>query len=158
MSTNGRSTSVFAYIIRRTFYRPRDVIQFCKKIQKEAQKWGKLNAQVIKDAEKEYSKWFLKEIDNEIGPRVKDKETLFKYLRDLSKIECLDYQQACETYTEYEPKINMPIDELLELLYNFGIIACYTITAKGEKEHYSIFINENTSFHKKRNIIHYEKI
>lgn len=152
LSTNGRSTSVFAYIIRRTFYRPRDVIQFCKKIQKEAQKWGKLNAQVIKDAEKEYSKWFLKEIDNEIGPRVKDKETLFKYLRDLSKIECLDYQQACETYTEYEPKINMPIDELLELLYNFGIIACYTITAKGEKEHYSIFINENTSFHKKRNI------
>lgn len=152
MMIREKSISVFAYIIRRTFYRPRDVIQFCKKIQKEAQKCGKLNAQVIRDAEKEYSKWFLKEIENEIGPRIKDKETLFKYLRELSKYKYLDYQQACETYLEFEPKIKMPIDELLELLYNFGIIACYMVNAKRTKEHYSIFINENSSFHKNMNI------
>ncbi len=58
----GKLQDVFQYIIHRSFHRPRDVVQFCIKIQDEVNKTGKLYFRTIRNAEKEYSLWLLSEV------------------------------------------------------------------------------------------------
>ncbi len=50
--------------MHRTFHRPRDFIQFCKYIQREAKESNEFDYRTILNAEKEYSSWFLGEISN----------------------------------------------------------------------------------------------
>src|SRR5690554_5458056 len=57
----------FKYIVHRTFHRPRDIVQFCKYIQKEVKDTDQLDYRTIFNAEKKYSDWLLGEISNEIG-------------------------------------------------------------------------------------------
>lgn len=75
--TKRRTVDIFKYIVHRTFQRPRDLIQFCKKIQNEVRRTNGLNAQTIRSAEKEFSLWLLSEIENEIAPIIPDTESLY---------------------------------------------------------------------------------
>src|SRR5690606_21797777 len=79
---NNKKTSVFSHMIKRSFQRPRDIVQFCIKIQEDSRKWRKLNTQNILDGEKEYSSWLLGEVANEFGPFIKDKNALYDFLRN----------------------------------------------------------------------------
>lgn len=74
---------MFEYIGIRSFYRPRDIIQFCISIQNSIRRFNKLSEESFLEGEKDYSLWFLSEITNEISPVIRDTETLFAMLRTL---------------------------------------------------------------------------
>ena len=151
MNNNGKEQSVFAYMIKRSFQRPRDIIQFCIKIQEDANKWKKLNLKNIIDAEKVYSSWLLTEVANEFGPLIKDKPKLYEFLRILGN-RIISYDVFCKHYLSYQNVIGLDSDKLLELLYRLGIIINVNDRIN-QKEYFSIIRNEQSSFNKKLSII-----
>lgn len=138
--------SIFAYIVRRSFQRPRDIIQFCIKVQEDARRWRKLNLKNIQDAEKVYSSWLLTEVANEFGPLIKNKPALYEFLRIFGD-NVIDYNTFCEKYSTYGTKIGRECDDLLELLYRLGMI-CNVNTKSPRNEYFSITRNEQSLFNK----------
>ena len=143
---NEKKTSVFAYMVKRSFQRPRDLVQFCIKIQEDSRKWKKLNTQNVLDGEKEYSSWLLGEVANEFGPFIKDKNTLYDFLRNLGERN-ISYDDFHNEYKPFEKEIGMKTDNLLKLLYRLGIIFNVNQT-KNKKEYFAIIRNEKSSFNK----------
>lgn len=147
----GKAQSIFAYMVRRSFQRPRDLIQFCIKIQEDSKKWNRLNLQNILDAEKTYSAWLLTEVANEFGPLISSKPTLYEFLRSLGD-NPVSYHTLESSYKQYQDEVNLSIDDLLKLLYRLGII--FNVNTGGkQKEYFSIIRNEQSSFNKKLNIL-----
>lgn len=138
--------SVFSYIVRRTCQRPRDVIQYCKKIQEEVSRWGKLNSRSIIDAEKNYSSWLLSEMANELGPNVSDKKALFLFLRNLGKGQ-ISYKDFSRQYNSYKESVMVETNDLLQILYRLGIII-NVINTRNSTEYYSIIRNEKSEYNK----------
>lgn len=137
-------SNVFRYLIHRSFQRPRDLIQFCKKIQANSKKWKKLGAKNIYEAEKDYSTWFLTEVSNEFGPIIKQKNVLYEYLRNLGD-RFISFDEAKELYSQYEGKLGMDSNELFDLLYRLGII--FNVNLRNNKpEYFSVIRNEQTTF------------
>lgn len=138
------TSNVFRYLIHRSFQRPRDLIQFCKKIQENSRKWKILGPRNIYEAEKEYSNWLLTEVANEFGPIIRQKDVLYEYLRNLGD-RFVTYSKAKELYSQYEGKIGMDANELFDLLYRLSII--YNVNVKKNKpEYFSVIRNEHTTF------------
>jgi hypothetical protein len=141
---------IFQYIVNRTFHRPRDVIQFCVKIQDEARRKGKIDFKCIRNAEQSYSLWFLSEINNEISPNIKDTGKLFDFLRLLGSnpfsISTFKLQ-----YSRYEAIIGQSADNLLPYLYDLGVVN--NVNDNGEM--FSIVRNERSRFNRDlRSILH----
>ena len=100
----------------------------------------------ILDSEKTYSAWLLTEVSNEFGPFVKSKPALYDYLRNLGD-RFISYDDACTQYSQYEERIGMNANDLLDLLYRLGII--YNVNVKSPKEEYfSIIRNEQSTFNR----------
>lgn len=148
---NNKKTSVFSHMVKRSFQRPRDIVQFCIKIQEDARKWKKLNTQNILDGEKEYSSWLLGEVANEFGPSIKDKNTLYDFLRNFGD-RYIDYDEFVSEYSKCEEEIGLKPDDLLKLLYRLGIILNINLTEK-RKEYFSIIRNEKSRFNKNLKIL-----
>ena len=139
---NGRIEShLFEYMVNRTFHRPRDILQFMIKIKESSIKEGVLNYKTFDLAEKEYSLWFLSEIRNEISPQISDTNSLFSFLRTVGskRISKSDFKKK---YEKFEDKIGMNADDLINYLYNLGIIS--NVNDKGEW--FSIIRNEKSTF------------
>lgn len=150
-SHNGHPQSVFSYIVRRSFQRPRDVIQFVKKIQECCCNTNILNERTVLDAEKTYSLWLLTEIANEFGPLVKSKDSLNEFLRQFGSKD-YSYMDFVELYNGYyADKIGINSEDILDLLYRLGILTNVNITKKG-KEYFSIIRNEQSSINKNMRI------
>lgn len=147
---DGKKQSVFSYMVRRSFQRPRDLIQFCLKIQEDSRKWKKLNLQNILDAEKEYSSWLLGEVANEFGPLIKDKNNLYDFLRKIGD-RYIKFDEFAEVYKPYEQSVGLDTEDLLKLLYRLGIIFNVNLNSK-RKEYFSIIRNEKSSFNKDMSI------
>lgn len=142
MSGSKNLQKVFPYIVHRSFQRPRDLIQFCIKIQDESRKWNKLNEKTITDAEKQYSIWLLTEISNEFGPFIDSKDHLYEFLRNIGN-RFVDYTTFATQYAPYESKIGLSCDELTDLLYRLGII--FNVNIRKQKyEYFSIIRNEQS--------------
>ena len=120
---NGKPLDVFRYIIHRSFQRPRDIIQFCIKIQEECKSSNSLNYRTIHNAEKEYSLWLLSEVENEIAPIIKDTESLYEMLRLFGqKVYTVNkFREIYKNYTSKFPEIDA--EKMLRILYDFGIIS-----------------------------------
>ncbi len=131
--------NIFKYIVNRSFHRPRDIIQFCIKIQEESCKEGTLNFKAFNLAEREYSLWFLSEITNEIAPKISNYKVLFAFLRTLGS-KPTTITTFRNLYENYEEIIGMNSTELLNYLYDTGIIS--NINDKGEW--FSIVRNEKS--------------
>lgn len=142
---HGTERSLFRYMIFRSFQRPRDIIQFCKKIQRECAISGKLDERTVQDAERKYSEWLINELTNEIGPRIEDKKALFQFLRIISNGEWV-YEDVCAKYETYAPKINIDIEDLSLMLYQLGILQNISINKWNKNQYHSIIINEHSSF------------
>ena len=140
---------VFKYLVHRTFQRPRDLIQFCKKIQDEVQNTHRLNAQAIKSAEKEFSLWLLGEVENEIAPQIPDTEALYELLRLMGR-----YSFSMSTfrarYFQFQSHFsNYDAETMLRLLYNWGIIMNVRVDSSGKTlEWYSVIRNERSVFNR----------
>ena len=65
---NKKLIDPFSYMIHRTFHRPRDIVQFCIKVQEQANELNKLDYETIKAAEKEYSLWLIDELKTKSRP------------------------------------------------------------------------------------------
>jgi len=121
--------NLFEYISIRTFYRPRDVIQFCIKIQDCSKRMGCINYKSFREGEKEYSLWFLSEITNEISANIKNVDALFTMLRTIGG-RPLSISRFKSIYLKYQKEIGYTADEILKYLYEVSII--YNINDKGE--------------------------
>ena len=111
----------FQYVIEKTLHRPRDLIQFCKCIQKECIETNQLNFRTIKNAEKKYSDWLVRsEIANEINPILKDTDYLYEFLKLLGQrpFSLRDFSK----YSQYIEKFNMTPLDLASYLYDIGIV------------------------------------
>ena len=148
-----RTEDVFKYIVHRTFQRPRDLIQFCKKIQNEVVRTNKLNAQTIKSAEKEFSLWLLGEVENEIAPIISDTESLYELLRLMGRYT-YTMNNFRAKYRQCQCRFpNISAEEMLKLLYNWGIIMNVRVdTRMRTSEWYSVIRNERSVFNRDLNI------
>lgn len=138
--------SVFSYMVRRSFQRPRDILQFCIKLQADCRKWKRFNSLNVKDSEKVYSLWLLTEIANEYGPQIKDVTVFNEFLRSIGG-GLITYSKFLSEYKSYESQIGLDGDDVLKLLYRLGMINNVNLT-KSRKEYYSIIRNEQSTFDK----------
>ncbi|MFB3919571.1 MAG: P-loop ATPase, Sll1717 family [Candidatus Velamenicoccus archaeovorus] len=143
----GHIQEPFRYIIHRTFHRPRDVVQFCKKIQAEVKKTDTLYYRTIKDAEKEYSLWLLSELANEIAPVIHDLEALYELLRLMGSND-YSMNDFRSRYSKFKPAIRMEEEELLRELYNFGIIYNVSFSWNRSRQMFSITRNDRSVFNR----------
>lgn len=143
---------IFKYIIHRTFQRPRDVIQFCIKIQDESKSTHKLNAETIKNAEKEFSLWLLGELENEIAPSIPDTESLYELLRLFGR-QPYNLSIFKSKYANFSKRLKMDAEELLRLLYSFGIISNVVLDGRKITEQFSIIRNDRSVFNRDVNVI-----
>ena len=144
-----RTEDVFKYIVHRTFQRPRDLIQFCKKIQNEVGRTNELNAQTIRSAEKEFSLWLLSEIENEIAPIIPDTESLYELLRLMGRYN-YTLNKFRTKYTQFQRHFpNIDAENMLRLLYNWGVIMNVRVKPS---EWYSVIRNERSVFNRDLNI------
>ena len=145
---------VFKYLIHRTLQRPRDLIQFCIKIKEEVISSGQLNYHTIVNAEKEYSLWLLSEIENEISPLIQgETEALYELLRLFGR---KPYSIAVfkSSSVQYCNRIKMSAEDLLKLLYGFGIISNVRIDEGGRiTEQFSVIRNDRSVFNRDLHII-----
>lgn len=144
---NGKKQEIFKYLIHRTFQRPRDLIQFCIKIQNEAISTTELKFTTIKNAEKEFSLWLLSEIENEIAPLIHNVDALYELLRLMGRnvYSIADFKRR---YSAFQSKIGFEAEELLKLLYSFGIISNINFRGYGNTEFYSIIRNDRSVFNR----------
>lgn len=142
-----RQQDIFKYIIHRTFQRPRDLIQFCIKIQEESRSTKQLFYRTIRNAEKEFSLWLLSEIENEIAPLIPDVEALYELLRLMGQnaYSITDFKKRFSRFSstiKYEP------EQLLKLLYSFGIIFNINFKGYNNTEMFSIIRNDRSVFNR----------
>lgn len=115
---------VFKYILDRSMHRPRDVVQFCKKIQSESLSSGELYYRTIKNAEREYSAWLVyEELQNELNPVIKDLDELYILLRELGRhsYPLSEFYTKTKLFCERHGGNPNP-EELARLLYDAGVI------------------------------------
>jgi len=136
----------FKYMVHRSFHRPRDIIQFCIKIQQQVTTSNSYSFRTIKDAEKEYSLWLLSELENEIAPRIKNTEALYELLRLMGQryYSMSDFKMR---FNKFSNDIHMEPEELLKFLYSLGII--FNVNPrKRMTEIYSIIRNDRSVFNR----------
>jgi len=144
--SNGKKEDVFKYIIARTFHRPRDVIQFCIKIKEQASTMNKYYYQTIINGEKEYSLWLLSELSNEIAPQIKEIDTLYEFIRLLGTgtYSLTDFKLK---YAKFQGKIAIDAEDLLNILYNSGVIINIS-RGSGPSMLFSVIRNDRSVFNR----------
>jgi hypothetical protein len=132
-------------MIHRSFHRPRDLIQFCIKIQEQVKVSNDLSYKQIENAEKEYSLWLLGEIENEIGYKIKDTKLLYEFLRELGSRDysITDFKLK---YQRFSTSLGIDYEELLNYLYSVGIILNVNYLSNGRREIFSITRNDKSVF------------
>jgi energy-coupling factor transporter ATP-binding protein EcfA2 len=146
LKENGRLIKPFKYIVHRSFHRPRDIIQFCIKIQQQVKETSSYYHTTVLNAEKEYSLWLLSELENEIAPRIKNTEALYELLRLMGRnfYSMSDFKSR---FAKFSKDIDMDTEELLKFLYSLGII--FNVNPRKDMtEIYSIIRNDRSVFNR----------
>lgn len=118
----GKTT--FEYILDRTYYRPRDLMQFCKECTKIAKDNKVITLDDIQKAEKEYSKWLKDELIDEIQVVLPEINYVFDILREIGN-QVFSYTQFANTLKEYRELKNLDPYNVLKILFEFNIIGDY---------------------------------
>lgn len=152
---DGYKMKPFKYIIHRTFHRPRDIVQFCKYIQREVKESDQLDYRTIFNAEKKYSEWLLGEISNEIGPQIKHTKTLWAFLRALGERPFTKYYFTQTFLKGRNKNIEKSPPALMRYLYRLGVIMNVN-QVNNHTEIYSIIRNERTELDERMKMkLHY---
>lgn len=140
---NWGNRKLFESLVLQTLFRPRDLISLLKTLQKEINKKNRFNKQVYNEALKKYSNWLVNtEIANEINPVLKED---YKYVIELLRLcgsRAMSVTAFSERYNSIKHKFQLSPLELLEFLYNAGIIENTWKDKTGRNMHRSIFRNE----------------
>ena len=145
---NKKLIDPFSYMIHRTFHRPRDIVQFCIKVQEQANELNKLDYETIKAAEKEYSLWLIDELKNEISPVLPATDTLFTFLRTLGTKPFTSKHFQESFLKGGNRNINKSPQALLRYLYELGMIQNINFSSS-RIEFYSIIRNEKSNYDSK---------
>lgn len=152
MSIKGRKYDVFQYMVERTMHRPRDLIQFCKYVQKETKESNDLYFRTIKNGEKDYCYWLVNsELANEINPILKNTEPVYELLR-LSGKRPFSISDFNSRYRSIHG-IEMPCEDLLYYLYDVGILQNIDVSCRPAK-HRSSYRNKGRLDRNMELIIH----
>lgn len=114
---------LFKALVYQTLFRPRDLINLLKIMQREIYNCGKFNQAVYKDVLKKYSNWLVNtELANEINPVLQND---YKYVIELLRL-CGSRKMNLTTFTNrynsVKHQFKMAPLELLEYLYSVGMI------------------------------------
>jgi hypothetical protein len=129
----------YQHILSRTFRRPRDIIRFCNSIlapfrERKRTKGGPQS--VINDdvnlAHFDYSNYLRDEIVDEIHKYHPDYRTYFEILKSIEyqQFTMDDFNKAYEQWKDRFER-SIPIDTVLENLFEFSIIGCYRAGGSG---------------------------
>ena len=146
LKENDNIVKPFKYMVHRSFHRPRDIIQFCIKIQQQVISSNSYSFRTIKDAEKEYSLWLLSELENEIAPKIRNTEALYELLRLMGQ-QYYSMSDFKSRYNKFANEINIDPEVLLKFLYSLGII--FNVNPRKRiTEIYSIIRNDRSVFNR----------
>lgn len=139
----GIRTDLFKALIYQTLFRPRDLINLLKILQKGICDYGDFNQAMYNDVLKKYSNWLVNtELANEINPILQND---YKYVIELLRLcgsRNMSLSNFTYRYNSVKHKFKMTPLELLEYLYSVGIIE-NTWKGKNSKRymHRSVFRN-----------------
>ncbi|HEY7391708.1 MAG TPA: hypothetical protein VH640_24545 [Bryobacteraceae bacterium] len=133
-----RKTKSFTYMIDRTLYRPREIIQFCTDALDEGRKNGivPIDYGIISTAELGYSSARAKDISAEYRFQYPGLESLFEVFRGLVyTLERADLEVIClgicageiKVSTEAQWVLNQDPDYLIDLLWRVGFLRPYAV-------------------------------
>ena len=117
----------FDYILTRTFFRPRDIIQFTKQALTTAVDEGTktVTPTMIRKCEYDYSTWFRDELGDELRTRVPTIDAVFDALKRHRGATFL--AQDINSYLQRSGVVNSKwtTTEILRQLYNFSVIGMF---------------------------------
>lgn len=141
------------YILKRTFLRPRDLITYLRYAIDSNPSSDKFTEKMIKDANKEYSDYFLKEIKNEMHGHVDDViiNELFSLLRQFKKrtFNYNDIERFLNEKRKFYP--HLEVQMCLKLLFDFGVIG--NIWQYKGQARFSWIFRENTTIDYNKNFV-----
>lgn len=123
--------SKYQHMLDRTFLRPRDIIKFCNetlsafKLREDINRKSFSNID-INIARKEYSQYFLTELDDEIFKHIPNYEVYIEILKSLDSLQFTkeDFRLACENRSKMLPA-NWDLAGILRELFEFSLIGYY---------------------------------
>lgn len=141
------------YILKRTFLRPRDLITYLRCAIDINPSSDKFTEKMIREANKDYSDYFLKEIKNEMHGHVDDViiNELFSLLRQFKKrtFNYNDIERFLNEKKRFYP--HLEVQMCLKLLFDFGVIG-NVWQYKGQAR-FSWIFRENTTIDYNKNFI-----
>jgi hypothetical protein len=119
----------FQYILSRSYYRPRDVIQFCKEIQKANKKISKPEAlkfdrRSVVNAEYSYSQWLLEEIIDEIHVKLPFVKEVFEAIKRHGK-PTFTAKDINGQFARFRVQERLPVNSILRILFEFSVIGMF---------------------------------
>ena len=149
--------SNFTTYLKRTMFRPRDLVALCIYTQNRIRYNSTFNNEVDKEIRKEYIAWFWSEISNEINTIV-NPETIKRYLHKLdNKVRTYDegrgiFDNFCKkekNIINNKTKEVFTYQELMEYLFKFGLIVNVQKRDNMSDIYYSIIRNPLVVFNYK---------
>lgn len=137
-----KGLSAYSFIIEKTFHRPRDIIQYCKICQKQSKGKDIIGFQSVLDAESEYSRWFKKEIRDELFVRLNGVDQVFEILRRISK-QVFTIHDFDKNKKYFGFLRQYSTNKLLTMLFDASIIG-YMIQDGGRGKVFFKYRNEDT--------------
>ncbi|MCJ1776313.1 P-loop ATPase, Sll1717 family [Mammaliicoccus sciuri] len=154
-----RKKSAWDYMLDRTLYKPRDILQFFKTCQEEFPEYSYLTSGNIKDATKNYSSYYLiQEMKDELSGFIKDEYIM--YIPDVFKSigdRNFNLHRFKDLLDEALKPNNISIEEakkVMNLLYNAGYIG--QLITNFDKSKTSVnfkYRNPNSRFDYRNNFI-----
>ena len=127
-----RKTNSFNYIVDRTLYRPREIIEFCTRAVEAAQSTGTpIGYQVISEAERAYSAERAKDIASEYRYQypgllgVMERFRAKRYTLDRDELEELLMQAICDVAPKTEAATwlaDLEVERLIQILWQIGFL------------------------------------
>jgi hypothetical protein len=143
--SGNRLQDPFTFILRRSLFRPRDIVQYCIQMQEAIARIGILDYKTIINAELFYSQWLLDELANEISPYLSAPvKNLYSFLRKFGYQKfTLDEFRSQFIKEHLDDKFNLSSRDLLSYLYELGIV-CNISNGETRTQIFSVITNENS--------------
>ncbi|WP_290736531.1 MULTISPECIES: hypothetical protein [unclassified Fibrobacter] len=122
-------TNAFDFIISRTFFRPRDIIQYVKSALEVAVSQNKsiIDKYVIEETDLKYGEWFKGELVDELFPVIPEIQEIFNVLKINYKY--VFFKKDIENiFSRHKLTTKYSISELLQILYDYSIVGQFMDT------------------------------
>ena len=140
-----RGSNLFEYIIDRTLYRPREIIQFCSKALDEARDYGKISIDLaaIKSAELDYSVERIGDLESEYRFQFPGLKSVFDVFRGKGiEFNYEELMEICIRISIGESHIDISAEwaidrepeHLIRILWKVGFLQAKTIKRKRYRE------------------------